>query len=420
MHQFYYQLLMLIRNKAIIFWSIAFPLLLGTLFYFTFGGISKAEWETVPAAVVEQENNAMFSLFLEEMEKAGEKEANPMLELHYMTEEAAQTALESGEIDGIYYVAKVPSLIIRKNGIPASVLEGILTAYLQQESMMKELAYEQMPEEYRESSMQLLEEMTTEELKEYMTSEDFLSFVEEAYGGTADDSERTAGTVSDTAGQSGYLTEVTLDGESMDTYLGYFFALIGMTCLFGAFQGLGSVVDLQPNISAIGARRSISPTRKTVQIFHVFLVNLLVEYTCIILLLVYLNCVLKVGFGNHWGGMLLISFMGCVIGISIGILIGCISNLAEGVKIGLCVAVGLIGSMLAGLMVKDVKHIIDVHCPLVNRLNPAAIISDAFYCLSIYNDPVRYRMDLILLGGMSVAFLAASYLIIRRERYDSI
>ena len=420
MHQFYYQLLMIIRNKALIFWSSAFPVLLGTLFYFTFGGISKAEWKTVPAAVVEQENNAMFSLFLEEMEKAEEKEANPMLKLKYMTEEEAQTALESGEIDGIYYVAKTPSLMIRKNGIPASVLEGILTAYLQRESMMKELAYEQIPEEYREDSMRVLEEMTTEELKAYMDSEDFSTFVEEAYGGATDDSEQAADTAAVTAGQSGYLTEVTLDGESMDTYLGYFFALIGMTCLFGAFQGLGSAEDLQPNVSAIGARRSISPTGKTVQIFHAFFGNLLVEYTCVILLLVYLNCVLKVGFGNHWGGMLLISFMGCVIGISIGILIGCISNLAEGAKIGLCVGIGLVGSMLAGLMAKDVKHIIDVHCPLVNRLNPAAIISDAFYCLSIYNDPARYRMDLILLGGMSVMFLAASYLIIRRERYDSI
>lgn len=52
--------------------------------------------------------------------------------------------------------------------------------------------------------------------------------------------------------------------------------------------------------------------------------------------------------------------------------------------------------------------------------NPAALISDALYCINVYDDASRYYRNLITLIVMSAALVLASFLLIRRERYDSI
>lgn len=72
-------------------------------------------------------------------------------------------------------------------------------------------------------------------------------------------------------------------------------------------------------------------------------------------------------------------------------------------------------------MNSNMKDLVEKHAPIINRINPAALISDAFYCINVYNDtaPGYYR-NLVTLAVMSAAFVMASFLLIRRNRYDSI
>ena len=94
--------------------------------------------------------------------------------------------------------------------------------------------------------------------------------------------------------------------------------------------------------------------------------------------------------------------------------------MGEGVKIGIMIGVSMTLSFLAGLMNADIKNVVDRNAPLLNRLNPAALISDALYCLNVYDAPERYIQDLVILSVMCVLLLAGTFVIIRRERYDSI
>ena len=55
LHLIKYCLLTILRQKETVFWSILFPILLGTLFYASFGS-SNAEIETIDVAVVETDN----------------------------------------------------------------------------------------------------------------------------------------------------------------------------------------------------------------------------------------------------------------------------------------------------------------------------------------------------------------------------
>lgn len=94
--------------------------------------------------------------------------------------------------------------------------------------------------------------------------------------------------------------------------------------------------------------------------------------------------------------------------------------MGEGAKTGLLVGSSLLMSFLAGMMMGNMKDIIEHVCPIVNRLNPAALISDAFYSISIYENPARYGRSLILLAVFTAVLVLASFGKLRRERYDSL
>ena len=75
LHLLKYQFLQTIRSRSIMFWALAFPLILGTLFYVSFGnaglaGTGETDWEPVPVAIVTVEsssaNAASFLTFLNE------------------------------------------------------------------------------------------------------------------------------------------------------------------------------------------------------------------------------------------------------------------------------------------------------------------------------------------------------------------
>lgn len=54
LHLMKYDVKVKLHNFNMLFWPFFFPLLLATFFYFAFGKIDEADFETVPAAVVEE------------------------------------------------------------------------------------------------------------------------------------------------------------------------------------------------------------------------------------------------------------------------------------------------------------------------------------------------------------------------------
>ena len=57
LHSMKYTFLSLIRDKSQVFWCFAFPLLLGTMFNFAFGGLGEDEsFSAIPVAVVMEES----------------------------------------------------------------------------------------------------------------------------------------------------------------------------------------------------------------------------------------------------------------------------------------------------------------------------------------------------------------------------
>lgn len=372
-HLMKYEFKQTIREFSIMFWAIAFPIILGTFFYVSFGSGDMGEgMEPIPVAVVEEDTTGAgqaFMIFLENIEGS-------VIETETMDEEEALRALGSDEIGGIFYAKEKPSLTVSKSDISQSILKAFLDAYNRNAEMIITIAKER-PEKLGNAVRTM-----------------------------SDWREATR--------------EVSVGGRTLNPTISYFFALIAYACLSGAFIGVKGCCDSQANISPLGTRRCITPTHKMKLLLSTFFVLLFVHFCDVMILTGFIRFVLGIDLGGNIGGIILVNFMGSLIGVSIGILIGSVSRLSFNWKTGICVLVSVFPGFLAGLMIGDMKNIIEKSCPIINRVNPAAVLSDAYYCMAVYNDAQRMARNLLTLGCMAALFVLISFLATRRERYDNI
>lgn len=373
-HLIKYSVLVKIRNFETIFWPLVFPLLLATLFYFAFGRIEEADFETVQTAVVmEGEGEGeVFREFLTEMEEAEEH----LIQTEEMTGKEAEDALKRKDISGIFYVGEEIRLTVGANGIPESILQSLLESY--ENGKQTFLNVSKVHPEGMEAAVRQMS--------------NYESLVE----------------------------QVSLGGRTTNGNVQFFYALIAMACLYGTFIGLGSALWLQADLMPLAARRCTTPTSKLALILSEMCSSFLMHFVNVMILVFYIRYVLGQEFTGSLPEMMLVVFAGCIIGVSMGIFIGSISKFGEGVKVALMLGICMSCSFFAGLMNSEMKNVIEQHVPILNRINPAAVIADAFYCINVYDDRERYFRGIVILGMMAAILVTASFIKTRRERYDSL
>lgn len=373
LHLLKYSFLSKVRNFNIIFWPLVFPLVLGTFFYFAFGNINEADFQTVPVAVVKKDTaDTFFLTYLDQVEKS----SPDLLKAEEMPEKEALEALQDKKIKGIYYVGKDPSLTVAGTGMEESILQTVLDSCGNTRATITNI-------------MKKNPQMDMKTMKTLLSSQDLVK-------------------------------EVSLGGRTIDGNVQFFYALIAMACLYGCFIGFGSSIGIQANITPLAARRCVTPTHKLKLILTDQLASFTLGYMDVIILLLYLRYILNLDFQGQMGKMLVVSFFGSLIGVSMGMFVGSFGKMQEGAKIGIMLGISMVSSFLAGLMNGNMKDIVEKSAPFVNRINPASLIADAFYCINVYDDTARYYRSLVTLAVMCVVLVMASFFMVRRERYDSI
>ena len=373
LHLLKYSFLSKVRNFNIIFWPLVFPLVLGTFFYFAFGNINEADFQTVPVAVVKKDTaDTFFLTYLDQVEKS----SPDLLKAEEMPEKEALEALQDKKIKGIYYVGKDPSLTVAGTGMEESILQTVLDSCGNTRATITNI-------------MKKNPQMDMKTMKTLLSSQDLVK-------------------------------EVSLGGRTIDGNVQFFYALIAMACLYGCFIGFGSSIGIQANITPLAARRCVTPTHKLKLILTDQLASFALGYMDVIILILYLRYILNLDFQGQMGRMLVICFWGSLIGVSMGIFVGSLGKMKEGAKIGIILGISMVSSFLAGLMNGNMKDIVEKSAPFVNRINPASLIADAFYCINVYDDTARYYRSLATLAVMCVVLVMASFFMVRRERYDSI
>ena len=106
-----------------------------------------------------------------------------------------------------------------------------------------------------------------------------------------------------------------------------------------------------------------------------------------------------------------------MVGILSGLFVGSIPKLKEALQIGIFLTYSLLGAFLAGLMSTYIKIGIQHNAPIVNKINPAALISDALYSLLVYNTHERYFENMALLSVWAIVLFVLSYIMTRRKTY---
>lgn len=367
-HIVYYRILSSLREKIAVFWVLFFPIILGTCFNAAFSGIYDAEmeFETIPVAVV-LEDDSFLKPVLDALSKESDDE-KPLLDVLYVSKEEGEKLLKNKKVSGIIDENNNNvDLTVSENGMDSTILQSVLDEYLQ--------------------TMDLV--MAGADITEVMKD-------------------------------GSYIQSKSVSDAELNPYMEYFYALISMACMFASFFGLNCAKEMRADLSSLGMRKSLIPTHRLKIIIGDVLGNYIIQCFAVTLFVCYMQFVLKIDFGNNFFYVLLTAYFGSLIGLMIGLFIGSLKGISEGVRTGISITTSLLLSFLSGLMVGDIRWKIEAAAPILNRLNPATVIADALYSLSIYDTYTRFYSNIGILAVMSVILCIASYLMVRRQDYASL
>lgn len=367
-----------IRDRQMLFWTFLFPILLSTFFGMAFSNLHNAEtFNSIPVAVVDNtayQNDAFLKSALSMA--TDESEGTSLFDLRILSEDAAAAALTDGEITGYFVDGETLQVIVDNNGIRQTILKVFADEYLQTRATVSSIAT------LNPAAMQTIGQRLAQRI----------SLVQEQQAGS---------------------------GNTDDIVI-YYYALIGMACLYGGFWGLREITAVQANLSSQAARINLAPVHKIKVFAASLLAALTVQYASLLTLVAYLVFVQRISFGSQIGFIFLTCLTGSLLGIMIGALIGAISKAGQGIKTAILIGVSMLFSFFSGLMQTSIKYFVDSRLPVLHWINPANLVCDSFYALYYYDSLDRYLINTIVQAGMIVILFTAVYLILRRQRYASL
>ena len=394
---FLYTIKILMRAKVSIFWTLVFPILLATFMYMAFGNIYEQDemFRNIKVAVVTEDESINGLNYMLDALSDGD---DALLSVTRMSESDAEMSLADEEVEGIIYTDYVRLTQLQR--------ALSMRAYLRQ--------------------CFLSTSSTSMHLRIYIRRGT------EPKGGMASDGIGLQQYMSGTSGvddmsdlveklseQRSYYTEKASTEGSQNVYNNYFYAIFAMSCLFASLSSIEMMSNLQANVSATGKRKNVSPQRKMTFVLAEFAALLIIHFVVEVISFIYMSCI-GVDFGDRVWEILLTLFVGCFIGLAIGVIVGAISKLAEGTKIGIVIGISMVMSILSDLCINGIKYEIQQHVPIINKLNPAALISDSFYALNVYSDHQVFTENIVIMTIEAVVLIAVGILMVRRNRYASV
>jgi len=384
MHLFKIRLKCLLRNKPTIFWTLLFPLLLSTLFYFAFNNMANLDsFETINIGIVESEAEG-FDDFVEFISHVEYKEGSKMFKVILNNQDDAIVQLKENKISGYIEYSHINQenniiLTIKNSGINETILKTFLDDYVQASASIKSI----------------------------MTKS----------GGTVD----IETLLEQISNQNNYIVEKGSGNNSPNLILIYFYSLLAMALIYGGIWGTNEIVNLQANLSSKGMRISVGPTKR----LKLLLINMscafIIHFAEILIFLFYFSVVLGISFGSNTPLIILLCILGSFTGISFGAFIGIsLKKASQEFKITLTSMIGVFGGFLSGMMYANIKYWISTNIPILSYINPVNVMTDGLYSLYYFPTLERYFLNIIILVIMCIVFVAGTYINFRRDNYESL
>ncbi len=366
----------LCKSRNNMFWSFAFPLMLAIFFYMGFYNINNGEiLDTIPIAVIDENNTS--NDFLSNMKAVEISDGKQMFLVQYHDLNTAKELLHNDKIEGYIVCSDTPTLYIKENGMNQTIIKSYMDTYEHIKQTARNITA---------LSPKTVESRLHKELANYQN----------------------------------YVGDFKDQSRRPNYSLIYFYSLIALTCMFGTNWGFDELLNIQADQSAIGARISVAPTHKMKLIVSNLAAAFTLHFTSVVFLLAFLNFILKIDFGDSLWRILLICFLGCICGITLGAMV-CVTILANvRMREAILNIIVLGGGFLSGLMLVEMKYLIATKAPILGYINPTNLITDALYCLYYYDGYGKYFLNVVMLGLLTIVFALITFSRIRRKVYASI
>lgn len=344
------------KNVELVFWTFAFPIILVTLFYAAFSNITAADEYVAPKIAVIENEKSMLAPVYKQV-----FENVDALDVSYEKDlDEAKAKLEKDDIAGIVTFddgKEFPKLLIENNGMNQTIIQNIMT-----EIELSIRAGKQFDQ---------IEIKNTYERKQEMTMIEY-------------------------------------------------YTLLAMACLYGAMISTKALDKNLANMTASGKRIAVAAVSKTKIVLGSLLTSYITQLIGLTILFLYMLFVLKIDFGEHLPGVIGLTAIGAFAGLALGTFIAAVFKVRDDAKDGITTGFTMLGCFFAGMMGPTVKFSIDSAVPFINKINPAALITDGYYALTNFGASDRFWTDVILLLVFSAVLSTISIVVLRRQKYDNL
>ncbi len=359
LHSFKNTFKVLIRDKTLIFWTLIFPLILGSFFNIALGNIiNSMKFDPINVVVKDDlRDDKYFDNFLKKLEK-----------------EKIFKLCDEKEIDDkkiTAYIKDYDKVEFKKSGLYESIVESIMNAYLRKGIMIEKI----LRKNPTFNPNILLENIN-------------------------------------------HIKDVSK--KNINIVNTFFYALIGMQALYGFSFGLLIIYRYEANLTSIAKRNAIAPIKKSVSLSASILAGFIINFSIVLFTMFFFNKIYKIDFSNKLIPLIFLIGLASLFGILFGSLIALSNKASIEVKNGIGIAINMVFSYLAGIMDSDMKIIVQENFPIINKLNPVCLINDGIYSLYYYDTLDRYWENIKYLLFLTLLFGLISYLLTRGRQYDSI
>lgn len=384
-HNFKYSLKILLKNKSLIFWTFAFPILLGTLFNMAFSNIEKSEkLSIIDIAIINSDEFDNDKIFKETMQTlSDDNNKNKIFNITYTDISKAKKMLLNEEITGyLKFNENNIDIIVNSSGINETILRSIVDEI----------------EREKEVINTLVKKETEKGNIDYTAIYNKIALLLNNSNATLKD----------------------ISNKNLSYTMIEYYTLVAMAVLYGALISMNVVNYKLANMNSVGKRTTVSKVGKGKLLLGSLLASYIVQMLSLLILLVYTIFVLKVDYGSDIMHVILLIAIGSLASLTLGLGVSTMLKTNENAKTGILIAITMLWSTLSGMMGITTKYVIDKNIPILNILNPANMITDAFYSLYYYDTLNRFYSNIISLLVFSLIMIIISYESLRRQKYDSI
>lgn len=414
-HLLFYNIKIITRNKEGLLWGLLFPLVYGLIYMFAFQGIAQetTQFDAIPVAIVYQgsvEEQASAEELMENISTEGSIEGEDIVESDELT---------SGEVETSDY----PILAIETADIETAlgyltdglISQAIYTNY--DENGQLNFEFEVAPAATGDINSSIVYSI----LQYFASSTNAYTLLYENIGSLADPTaalEDIELRLSEIDSDQEFIV-ASNEATGVSSYSNFYYVALAYICIFFMSLGINLILNNEAKYSITALRETVTPSKKIMR-FFVMLINWTIPALLVVYFLLGIYQLNDVPLGGEFGRIMGLMTIGPITGILLGSALAATFKVHEDVITSISIIVPLIFGALSGMMSNDVKVWIVNNVPILNKINPVALINDAFYYLNAYPTYQQFNQNISILIAISFVCLVVTLIGIRRTDYENL